>query len=102
MAAPDTNDLAGAYAQLYQDINIEKLINNLLLNEDNIFVISGINGSEKSKSFIDKLKSFFDTGLQVHNIDQNQISDFHLDTKHNTRILLDDDQLQDKHFKQLE
>ncbi|WP_010422316.1 hypothetical protein [Rickettsia helvetica] len=95
-----TSDLVGAYAQLYQDINIERLINNLLLDKENIFVISGINGSKKSKSFIDKLKAF-DTGLQVDNIDQNQISDFHPDTKHNTRILLDDDKLQEKHFKQL-
>uniref|UniRef100_A0A8D8V430 Ankyrin repeat protein RF_0381 n=1 Tax=Cacopsylla melanoneura TaxID=428564 RepID=A0A8D8V430_9HEMI len=99
-----TSYLAGAYSQVsqvHQDVNIERLIYHLKkIKNDNIFVISGINGSEKSKSFIDKLQSF-DTGLEVNNIDKNQISDFCPDMKPNSRILLDDDQLQAKHFQQL-
>lgn len=94
-----TSDLVGAYAQLYQDIDTERFINSLLLEDDHIFVISGIHGSEKSKSFIDKLKSF-NKGLPVDNI-ENQICDFHPDTQNSSRILLDDDKLQEKHFKQL-
>ncbi|KAL1516139.1 hypothetical protein ABEB36_000060 [Hypothenemus hampei] len=100
---PGLSDLEGTYSELFEEVNIGTLVDKLSLEESrNIYLISGIPGSDKKDKLIQILNRYIeqskvnDLKNQIRILNQQDIM-----RATNQRIQVADDQFKEKDFKQI-
>ncbi|KAL1492023.1 hypothetical protein ABEB36_012527 [Hypothenemus hampei] len=95
---PATSDLEGAYSELFEEVNTETLIDEVLSHESKyIYLISGLTGSNKEIKLIQILNSKIEESKsQIEVLNQQDIT-----TALNHKILFVDDEFKERDFKQI-